>query len=43
MEFAEEQTIVFKVKKGESGLFEIEDTQITAFLVKILGLDEIQD
>lgn len=43
MEFAKEETIVFKVKKGESGLFEIEETQITAFLVKILGLDEIQD
>lgn len=43
MEFAEGKTMVFKVKKGESGLFEIEETQITAFLVKILGLDEIQD
>lgn len=43
MQFGEEQTMVFTVKKGESDLYELENSSITEFLTKILGVDEIQD
>lgn len=43
MQFGEEQTMVFKVVKGEDGLFELETSAITEFLTKILSLDEKQD
>lgn len=43
MEFSEEQTIVFKVIKGEDGLYKLEESAITNFLVKILSLDVKQD
>lgn len=43
MQYGEEQTMVFKVVKGESGLYELESTAISEFLTKILGLGENQD
>lgn len=43
MQYGEEQTMVFKVTKGESGLYELESTAISEFLTKILGLGENQD
>lgn len=43
MEYGEEKTMVIKVTKGENGLYELNEAEITQFLVKILGLDEIQD
>ena len=42
MQFGEEQTMVLTVKKGESGLYELETGAITEFLKKILSIDEIQ-
>lgn len=43
MEFGETKAVVLTVEKGESGLYELGKTDITEFLTKILGLDEIQD
>ena len=43
MEFGEEQTVVMKVIKGEDGLYKLEESAITNFLVKILSLDVKQD
>lgn len=43
MEFGEEQTIVLKVIKGEDGLYKLEESAITQFLLKILSLDEKED
>lgn len=43
MEYGKEQTFVFKVLKGEDGLYKLEESSITEFLVKILSLDEKQD
>ena len=43
MEFGEEQTIVLKVVKGEDDLYELEESAITEFLVKILSLDAKED
>lgn len=43
MEFGEEQTIVLKVIKGENDLYELEESAITEFLVKILSLDAKED
>lgn len=43
MEFGEEQTIVLKVIKGEDDLYELEESAITEFLVKILSLDAKED
>lgn len=43
MEYGETQTVVFKVVKGEDDLFKIDNSEITEFIKKILGLDAIQD
>ncbi len=43
MEYGKEQTVVFKVIKGEDGLYKLEESAITDFLVKILSLDEKED
>lgn len=43
MEFGEEQTVVFKVVKSEEGLYELEESAVTEFLVKILSLDVKED
>ena len=43
MNFGEEQTIVFKIKKGEDGLYKLEESAITEFLTKILSLDVKED
>ena len=43
MEFGEEQTVVFKVIRGEDDLYELEEKAITEFLVKILSLDAKED
>lgn len=43
MEFGEEQTVVLKVVKGEDGLYKLEESAITQFLLKILRLDEKED
>ncbi len=43
MEYGKEQTTVFKIVKGEDGLYKLEESAITQFLVKILSLDEKQD
>ena len=43
MEYGKEQTVVFKVIKGEDGLYKLEESAITDFLVKILSLDVKQD
>lgn len=43
MEFGEEQTIVFKVVKGEDDLYKLEEAAITEFLIKILSLDAKED
>lgn len=41
--YAEEETLVLVVKADENDVFVIEDGQINEFIVKIMGLDEIQD
>jgi hypothetical protein len=43
MEYGKEQTTVFKIVKGEDGLYKLEESAITQFLVKILSLDAKQD
>ena len=43
MECGEEQTVVMKVLKSEDGLYELEESAISNFLVKILSLDVKQD
>lgn len=43
MEYGKEQTVVIKVIKGEDGLYKLEESAITQFLVKILSLDAKQD
>ena len=43
MEFGEEQTMVFKIKKSEAGLYKLEESAITEFLKKILSLDVKED
>lgn len=43
MEYGKEQTVVFKIVKGEDGLYKLEESAITQFLVKILSLDAKQD
>lgn len=43
MEYGKEQSTVFKIVKGEDGLYKLEESAITQFLVKILGLDAKQD
>lgn len=42
-ECAEKETMIFTVKKGASDLFTVDDAQVHKFVVKIMGLDEIQD
>ena len=39
MEFGEEQKVIFNVIKEEDGLYKLEESSITKFLVKILSLD----
>lgn len=41
--YGEEETIVFVVKADENNLFVIEEGQLNEFILKIMGLDEIQD
>lgn len=43
MEFGEKQTVVMKIIKDEDGLYKLEETTITQFLLKILNLDEKED
>lgn len=43
MQCGEEQTMVFKVTKGEDGVHKISGEQITEFITKIMGLDANQD
>lgn len=40
MEFGEEQTMSIKVSKNADGLYELDETQITEFLKKVLGLGD---
>ncbi|MBP3665223.1 MAG: hypothetical protein J6J03_08695, partial [Tyzzerella sp.] len=42
-EYAEPETMVFVVKAGENDLFAMEEGQIIEFIMKIMGLYEIQD
>lgn len=42
-EYAQKETMVFSVKKGQDDLFTIDDEQVYELVVKIMGLDEIQD
>lgn len=41
--YSEKETLVFTVKKGTSNLYTINDGQVQELVVKIMGLDEIQD
>lgn len=43
MSYQDEQTIVFTVKKGESGLYAMNGAQISEFVTKIMGLNVNQD
>lgn len=43
MEFAEEETEIFVVKKNSNGLFELDEVQITNFIKKIMGTQVNQD
>lgn len=43
MEFGEEATMNFTVKKGENGLYQLNGEEIAEFLTKIMRLDENQD
>ena len=43
MEFGEEETMDFTVKKGEKGLYQLNAEEIGQFLMKIMRLDENQD
>lgn len=43
MEYGKEQTVVIKVVKGEEGLYRLEESAITKFLLKILSLDAKED
>ena len=43
MEFGKEETMNFTVKKGENGLYQLEEGEIAEFLIKIMSLDAIQD
>lgn len=42
MEFSEKQTITFTIKKGENGLYKLQEGEMTQFIVKIMSLDAIQ-
>lgn len=41
--YEEKETMIFKVKENEEGLFVIDEEQIYDFTTKIMGFDEIQD
>lgn len=43
MGYQDEQTIVFTVKKGESGLYAMNGAEIGEFVTKIMGLNAKQD
>lgn len=43
MEYAEEKTVTFTVKKDESGAFGMNADEIKDFTAKIMKIDEIQD
>ncbi|MEE1314212.1 MAG: hypothetical protein UHS49_00390 [Faecalimonas sp.] len=43
MSYAEPETMVFTVKKGEDGIFALDGTEIYEFIQKIINLGEIQD
>ena len=42
-EYSEPETMAFVVKADENDLFAMEDGQIIEFIMKIMGLYEIQD
>lgn len=41
--YAEKETMIFTVKKGASDLYTVDEAQVYQFVLKIMGLDEIQD
>lgn len=41
--YEEKETMIFKVKENEEGLFVVDEEQIYDFTTKIMGFDEIQD
>lgn len=43
MEFGGEETMTFTVKKDESGLYKMQEGQITEFIKKIMNLDAKED
>lgn len=43
VQYGEKETFVFTVKRGENDLFALDSAQLSEFIVKIVGLDEIQD
>lgn len=42
IEYGEEETFVFKIVKDAEGMYDLDEAQISEFIVKILNLDEIQ-
>ena len=42
-EYAEKETMIFTVRKNVDDLYTIEEGKVHQFIVKIMGLDEIQD
>ena len=42
MEYGEEETYVFKIVKDGEGMYDLDETQISEFITKILDLDENQ-
>ena len=43
MQYGEAETMVFKVESDETNAFSLKEEDISSFITKILGLDEIQD
>lgn len=43
VEQAESETLIFTVKKDDGGLFKVDDAKVHELVIKIMGLDEIQD
>ena len=42
LEYGEEETYVFTIVKDAEGMYDLDEAQISEFIVKILNLDEIQ-
>ena len=42
-QYGEKETMTFVVERDEKGLYTMDNTQIYEFILKIMGLDEIQD